>query len=250
MENLDVLKVDNQEHLEAFLKEFVAAARQRLDGVLKYISNNHNKTPSAMMAWAQKERAYPHMCAFSQEMVIYNLEDSGFTSNPFISDSVKKSVFTHCAASIPIDIAEDNKRIHVILDPTYTQFSVPTELYSEFGLLALHAKISPFASLMKSIQGQSLWQNIKDDGYFIVTPEKAKLYIESICPHFEISPRDAAIHLTFPPYHSGNMQHGRLRIAEKGCLGMELTNMLEQTRHSSRPQMADIINDIGSPPSP
>lgn len=234
MDKTTIAVVGNRSDLEEFLDKFVSTGRHRLDNVLNRLSQS-SKSPSALLAWAQREKTYPLMCAFSQEMFHYNLENNHLDSSPFISDSVRKSVFSHCSTVMPIRITDENKTVFAVLDPTYSQFQLPTDLYPAFGLKEIMARKSPVQALLKTTEGQGFWNEIKENGYFIVTPEKAKLYIESLCPSVTLTPEKAYQTLTNPPFDPLNLKHGKGRLREMGCLDIPVTTLLGKERPDNQP---------------
>ncbi len=223
-----ILHVENHTALEKFLDSFLEEARTRLDKVRNSLPNL-SQEKSDLYKWAKEEKTYPLMCAFAQKLMVYNLEDNSFIGKPFASDAIKESPFSHCAASMPVKIGTTKESLHVMLDPTYTQFSLPSNLYPAFGLREIQSRHSPLSFLQETKEGQEFWNNIKEKGYFIITPETAKLYVESLCPRFSIAKDDAYRALAYPAFYQGEKEHNRTRLSEQGCLGIDLHKMLNKS---------------------
>ncbi len=226
MQNSVIAKVSDRVHLEGFFDKISQVGRDHLDRMTELLAD-HKISKSALFSWARENRAYPLMCGFSQEMIVYNFQDSGLEVRPFTSDSIGESPFRHCAAVVPIKIDGESSPRTFMIDLTFQQFALPADLYPEFGLRDIFERKSPFRTLRQTQEGRELWNNLAQKGYFEVTKDTASLYVGSLFPRTVISP-DKALHcLENPAYHATNLQHGRSRLQEMHCLDIPVAELLK-----------------------
>lgn len=197
------------------LRPFMKDVRIRLDRIRGDLMESKGAYFD-LFEWGLRNEAYPLMCAMGQEIVFYNLQEAGQKVIPFITDSIDESPFSHCS----VILSSHRTGGKFLIDPTFTQFALPKELYHQFGISPILARHSPHEKLCRTETGSALWNQLKEDGFVLITPHIAKMYLDSLFPRREFDEADAYRRLSTPTYHALNLKHGIGRVWEKGGLGI------------------------------
>jgi hypothetical protein len=228
MNKVSVAHFSNSDEKDIFINDLIGQVRGGLRSVQDQLLSAANPVAQAnVVRWGKNTGNFPLMCGFAQEMLVYNLQDHGVEAHPFTTDGIGSTPFSHCAAVMPYRVGQDPTVKAELLDPTFGQFLLPSDLYPEFGLKSIHAKMSPTLKLQQSLDGSEVLDQLTKNGYMPITPRHAQVYLDSLFTTRKFSPEQSMLALTHPADHPINLSHGRARLQQMDCLGLQLQDLTQ-----------------------
>lgn len=232
--NAKMVFVD-ESHLDRFLHKVTTWCTGVLDRVQDRLADVKNDSQRVVMDWGRQNRTYPNMCALSQEIICAAFDASALEHKPFLSNGIHKSVFSHCATVLPFTFQNEPEVERIaLIDPTFNQFQMPSEIFSHSGIPDLFAGRQPKFILEKTETGRALWDQLSGSGYALLDEEKAGRYLESLFGRVHYSPSESLTLMKAPPAAIKEPKHGLERVLDVAGSFPDLRNLHAATAAQNR----------------
>lgn len=153
----------SRQDAEALLQATVYNTRQDLDLSLREIGSS----------FAQSNLRF--LCGLAASSASYPLEDLGLEINLPNSGDIGDISWRHSFTFVSIPVQQADGSVapqNYLIDPTFRQFCDASDLNNDISNMAGYF-------LSRTGEGTKLAEQILRDGYFELTPENAKLYLDS-----------------------------------------------------------------------
>jgi len=132
-------------------------------------------------------------CGLAQSILHFAFEDLGLEFRPLSTWSLDDCCFGHA-----VGVLDDREKIFLV-DPTFGQFD-------DFS----GDEFSPSEVLSLTRGGQTLMDDLINDGFFEVTPERAQLYLMAFLngEPLRMTTEEAYNFISTPPDHEYNLRYG------------------------------------------